>query len=159
MRKPDPDYEALLAQPRPILSEHSHEFALMRNREIVEFRASFKEALRAGEQRGFASGEFTVQQVSSVLRQLDAATVRAETAPPRRPDPDYEALMAQPTPYLRSHADQFALMHNQKIIEFYPTFREALTVGRKQYEGGDFTVQQVRIEPVRLGSVAMLMTS
>jgi hypothetical protein len=158
--KPDPDDEALMAAPRSYLSAHVHEFALMKDQKILEFRASFEEAVRAG-QKLFGRGRFTVQQVSAVLAQLDAAADQtgARAAVARKPDPDYAALMAKPRDYLKSHANEFALMHQQQVISFYPTFQEAVTVGRNQFGRGEFTVQQVRTEPVQLGSIAMLMTN
>jgi hypothetical protein len=159
--KLDPDFEALMAKPRPYLSAHAPEFALMRDRTVLEFYASFEEAARAGEARFGRQGEFTVQEVSIVLAQLEAAADRtaAGMAAPQKPDPDYNALVAQPPDFLRSHADQFALMRNQQIIDFYRTFREAALVGRERFGRGDFTVQQVQSEPYQLGSIAMLMTS
>jgi hypothetical protein len=130
----------------------------MRDQKVVEFRASFGEAVYAG-QKLFGRGGFTVQRVSAVLSQLDAAAnqASAEVAVARRRDPDHEALMARPRDYLKSHANEFALMRKQEVIAFYLTFREAVTVGRNQFGRGEFTVQQVRTEPIQLGSIAMLM--
>jgi hypothetical protein len=152
--KPDPDFEALMATPRPDLSAHAREFALMRDRAVLGFYASFEEAANAGEGKFGRQGEFTVQEVSLVLAELDA-----DRTGPTKPDPDYQALMAQPSDVLKAYADQFALMWNRQIISFYPTFREAALVGRERFGRGEFTVQQVHREPYQLGSIAMLMTN
>jgi hypothetical protein len=66
-------------------------------------------------------------------------------------DPDYDALMALSPDLLKRHVHQFALMHRREVVGFFRKFSDALNAGRERFAEGDFTVQEVRTKPVRLG--------
>ena len=154
VKRPDPDYDVLMRMPEEILRAHDRQFALMHDRQVVAFMPSFKDAVVTGRQR-YRPGEFTVQQVVVPL----PPTGESVTEPPRRkrPDPDFEALTRMPEDYLRQHERQFALMHQRKVVDFFQSFGTALDAGRTRFSKGDFTVQQVRLEPVHVGTLAMFM--
>jgi hypothetical protein len=150
VKRPDPDHDALTRMPAAILRAHDREFALMHDREVIAFMPSFKDAVVAGRQR-FAPGAFTVQQVR-------AEPPPAELTPhPQRPDPDFDALTHMPAEFLRQHDRQYVLMHDREVIAVVPSFKDAVAAGRKQFSPGAFSVQQVRAEPVHVGSLAMVL--
>jgi len=151
VKRPDPDRDALIRMPEAVLREHDGEFALMHDRELVAFIPSFEEAVLQG-RRLFPPGKFTVQQVRIAPPPPPAEPVRT-----KRPDPDFEALSRMPEEYLRAHEREFALMHRRQVVEFFGSLRAALDAGKAHFGKGEFTVQQVRVEPVRLGSLAMFM--
>jgi len=123
----------------------------MHHQEVAQFFGSFRAALDAGEEK-FGKGEFTVQRVRIVSPPPSVGSSR-----PKRPDPDYDALMKMPEDVLRAHDRQFALMHHQEVAQFFGSFRAALDAGEEKFGKGEFTVQQVQLQPVRLGSLTMLL--
>ena len=52
---------------------------------------------------------------------------------------------------LASHRGKFALMHDQEIVEFFDTARDAFHSGQKLFADGLFSVQEVVDVPVDLG--------
>ena len=76
-----------------------------------------------------------------------------------RPDPDFDALMSLPRATIEAHANEFALMHDRRVINYFAVFRDALESGLEHYGHGEFTVQQVRTKPVQLGLASSLLSA
>lgn len=66
-------------------------------------------------------------------------------------DQNYEAFKLMLPDLLKTDANRYALMHNQKIAACFDTGRDAMQAGRKLLEGKNFSVQLVTNEPVDLG--------
>ena len=49
------------------------------------------------------------------------------------------------------HFQKFALLHSKKIVEFFDTFRDAAKCGMMKFGKGNFSVQQVADNRVKLG--------
>ena len=49
------------------------------------------------------------------------------------------------------HANKFALIHHQEIIAYYNDEMDAIDTGIREYDYGNFSVQQVAEKPIDLG--------
>lgn len=52
---------------------------------------------------------------------------------------------------IEAHRGKFALMRHGEIVEYFDTARDAYLFGRKQYEDGLFSIQEVIQAPIDLG--------
>lgn len=55
------------------------------------------------------------------------------------------------------HLGQFAVLHDGQLIGTYASIREARIAGNARCGVGNFTTQEIRSEPVELGSVAAVL--
>lgn len=62
-------------------------------------------------------------------------------------DDNYQAFKKLLPGLLPIRRNQFALMHDQKIITFFDTFRDAVTAGNLHYGPRNFSVQEVTDKP------------
>jgi hypothetical protein len=66
-------------------------------------------------------------------------------------DRNYQAFQALLPDLVASQAGKFALMRDDKIIEFFDTARDAQVAGAKLFPDELFSIQQVIAMPVDLG--------
>jgi hypothetical protein len=66
-------------------------------------------------------------------------------------DANYDAFLHHLPEFMRKHANQTALMRQGSVVAFYPTLSDALVAGRKQFEDGIYSVQEVTDRPIDLG--------
>ncbi len=73
------------------------------------------------------------------------------TAKQQMVDRNYEAFKRELPKITAAHAGKFALMRNQKTVDFYDTDRDAIVAGNALYDDGEFTIQAVTQTPINLG--------
>lgn len=56
---------------------------------------------------------------------------------------DYEAFKEKLPSLLKEHAGEFAVIHNEKIVEIFSDERGALNFARTKYGSGRFIVQEI----------------
>ena len=66
-------------------------------------------------------------------------------------DHNYDAFVRQLGRLLASHRDQFALMRDGGIVDFFTTPGDANRAGVERYADGVFSIQEVTDEPIDLG--------
>ena len=64
---------------------------------------------------------------------------------------NYKAISAQMDALMLLHSRKYALMRDGEIVEFYANHVDAYKTGRRFYEDGRFSVQEVTKTPVDLG--------
>lgn len=65
---------------------------------------------------------------------------------------NYVAFQKQLPNLLKTHAGKFALMREEKIIDFFDTARDAYIAGQRLYSADQlFSIQQVIESPIDLG--------
>jgi len=64
---------------------------------------------------------------------------------------NYVAFQQKLPELLPSHHGKFALMHDEEIVEFYDTARDAFFTGQRLFPDGLFSVEEVIDLPVDLG--------
>ena len=64
---------------------------------------------------------------------------------------NYQFFKTQLVSLMKNHAGKYALLHKQKIIEFFDSENDAIKVGIKDYSEGCFSVQQVDNKMIDLG--------
>lgn len=52
---------------------------------------------------------------------------------------------------LESHRGRYVLLRHQEIVGIYDTMRDARLTGRRFFEDGIFSIQEVTDEPINLG--------
>lgn len=67
---------------------------------------------------------------------------------------NHAAFEAMRAGLVASHLGQFAVMHDGQFIGTYASIREARIAGNARCGVGNYTTQEIRSEPVELGSVA-----
>lgn len=70
----------------------------------------------------------------------------AECALPTRQeiiDRNFEAFQKELPALLATHRDKYALLHDEKVVEFFDSVRDALIYGRDHYPNEDYSVQKV----------------
>lgn len=67
---------------------------------------------------------------------------------------NYAAFESMRAGLVASHLGQFAVMHDGQFIGTYASIREARIAGNARCGVGNYTTQEIRSEPVELGSVA-----
>lgn len=72
-------------------------------------------------------------------------------AAPSEVDRNYEAFLAQLPQILARHAGQYALIHQQRIVDYYQSALEAMTEGFQKFGEGAYSVQEVTDESDNLG--------
>ncbi len=53
--------------------------------------------------------------------------------------------------FKEEHFQEFALLHHQKIINFFESENDAMTIGMHNYKEGNFSIQQVTDARIDLG--------
>lgn len=53
------------------------------------------------------------------------------------------------------HLGQVALMHDGEIVNFYNDFKDAYSIGVEKYGLGEFTLQEIGEQPIKLGFAGM----
>ena len=69
----------------------------------------------------------------------------------REVDRNYDAFVRQLSVLLPQHRDEFALMRDGKIIDFFAKPGEANRAGVEAFADGIFSIQEVTDEPIDLG--------
>ena len=64
---------------------------------------------------------------------------------------NYDAFMRQLPQLLATHRGKFALMRDEKVVEFFDTSADAYRAGQKLFPDLRFSIQQVIDGPVDLG--------
>jgi hypothetical protein len=64
---------------------------------------------------------------------------------------NYKAFLAKLPELMTTHAGKFALLHDEEVVEFFDTARDAFSAGQKLYPGNDFSVQKVTTASFDLG--------
>jgi hypothetical protein len=65
-----------------------------------------------------------------------------------------DVFYAQLPELMQTEAGRFALMRQQKIVEFFDTFGDACRCGDLLYQDEPFSVQEVTTQPIYLGRFA-----
>ncbi len=71
---------------------------------------------------------------------------------------NYAAFEAIRVELEASHLGQFAVLHDGQLIGTYPSIREARTAGNARCGVGNFTTQDIRSEPIELGTMAAALS-
>jgi hypothetical protein len=66
-------------------------------------------------------------------------------------DRNYDAFNRMLTTLLPAHRDEYALMRDEKIVEFFEKPGDAYRAGVEQFPDGIFSIQEVTDEPIDLG--------
>lgn len=64
---------------------------------------------------------------------------------------NFKAISSQMDWLIHVHAHKYALMRGGEVIEFYFSWEDAYRTGRRFFEDGRFSVQEVTRTPVDLG--------
>jgi hypothetical protein len=64
---------------------------------------------------------------------------------------NYEVFVQMLPTILETHHDQFALMRDQKVVEYFDTAGDANRAGRQLFSDERFSIQQVTRTPIDLG--------
>lgn len=64
---------------------------------------------------------------------------------------NYTFFQTQLEELKKDHFNQFALLHQKKIIEFFNDEDDAIKIGKRDYGEGGFSVQQVNDQIIDLG--------
>ena len=72
---------------------------------------------------------------------------------------NYDAFMQQLPQLLTTQRGKFALMRDEKIVEFFDTSADAYRAGQKLYPDLRFSIQQVIDGPVDLGFFSHALAS
>ena len=64
---------------------------------------------------------------------------------------NYDAFRKLLPGLLETHPGKFALLRDEKVVEFFDTARDALVFAQSQYADGLFSVQEVNDSVVDLG--------
>lgn len=75
------------------------------------------------------------------------------TSPAQRQqiDQNYDAFQRVLASLLAGHRDQYALMRDRMIIDYYASAGEAYRGGLARFDDGLFSIQEVTDEPIDLG--------
>jgi hypothetical protein len=46
---------------------------------------------------------------------------------------EYKVYLGRRNEFIRNHCHKFVLIKGEKVVDFYPTYEEALTAGLKQF--------------------------
>ena len=71
---------------------------------------------------------------------------------------NYAAFEAIRVELEASHLGQFAVLHDGQLIGIYASIREARTAGNARCGVGNFTTQEIRSEPIELGTMAAALS-
>ena len=66
-------------------------------------------------------------------------------------DRNFEAFQKQLPELLKTQRGKYALLRDQKVVEFFDSVRDALIYGRDNYSDEAFSVQKVTDAPEDLG--------
>lgn len=66
-------------------------------------------------------------------------------------DRNYDAFVRILATLLRTHRDEFALMRDGKVVDFFTKPGEANRAGVERFPDGIFSIQEVTDEPIDLG--------
>jgi len=67
---------------------------------------------------------------------------------------NYAAFEAMRAELEASHLGKFAVLHDGQLVGIYTSIREARAVGNAHCGVGSFTTQEIRSEPIELGTIA-----
>ena len=67
---------------------------------------------------------------------------------------NYAAFEAMRAELKASHLGQFAVLHDGQLVGTYASIREARTAGNAHCGVGNFPTQEIRSEPIELGTMA-----
>lgn len=67
---------------------------------------------------------------------------------------NYAAFEAMRAELEASHLGKFAVLHDGQLVGTYVSVREARTAGDAHCGVGNFTTQEIRAEPIELGTMA-----
>ena len=70
---------------------------------------------------------------------------------------NYEHFLKHLTSLLATNQGEWCLLHNQEIIEFYPTMEDAYWGGLAKYPDRRFSIQEVIDAPLQMGSHAIAL--
>ena len=66
-------------------------------------------------------------------------------------DGNYDFFKTQISQLKSYHLNEFALLHNKKINDFFVNEDDAIKIGIEKYGEGNFSVQQVNDSSIKLG--------
>ena len=66
-------------------------------------------------------------------------------------DKNFTAFLQMLPELLQSHPNKFALLRNEKVIEFFDTARDAMIHGAERFDDGLYSVQEVTDTKADLG--------
>lgn len=78
---------------------------------------------------------------------MNAAAKMAES----QVDRNFVVFRAQLPELLKSHPGKFAVLHDEKIIDFFDSFADAARFGYAQFGPENFSVQEVTSKEISLG--------
>ena len=64
---------------------------------------------------------------------------------------NYAYFKNMQTKWLVDHISDYALIHRQKLVDFFESEKDAINTGVREYGWGKFSVQSVRDAPIDLG--------
>lgn len=75
----------------------------------------------------------------------------AETGQRREVERNFRAFRTLLPALLKNHANKFALMRDEEVVDFFDTSNDAFVAGTHLYEDRRFSIQEVTDQPVDLG--------
>ena len=72
-------------------------------------------------------------------------------------DKNFEAFRKRLPDLLKTHPNEFALLRNGEVAEFFDTAKDAVVYGQKRSEDGMFSVQKVASAVADLGFYSRAM--
>ena len=67
---------------------------------------------------------------------------------------NYAAFEAMRAELESSHFGKFAVLHDGQLVGIYASIREARAAGNTHCGVGSFTTQEIRSEPIELGTIS-----
>ena len=64
---------------------------------------------------------------------------------------NYQYFKKMRPEWYNEHSMEFALIHHQKLVDFFESEKDAIRTGIRQYGMGKFSVQSVQDNPIDLG--------
>lgn len=69
----------------------------------------------------------------------------------RQIDTNYDAFQRALAGLVETHRDEFALMHDRSVVDFFRTAGDAYRAGLARFRDGLFSIQEVTDQPIDLG--------
>lgn len=69
----------------------------------------------------------------------------------RQIDGNYDAFQRSLSSVIGQHRDEFALMRDQSVVDFFRSAGDAYRAGLSRFSDGMFSIQEVTDQPIDLG--------
>jgi hypothetical protein len=66
-------------------------------------------------------------------------------------DRNYDFFQRNLASYLVDHADEYALLRDERLIGFFKEVRDASDMGHRLFADGIYSIQEVTADPIDLG--------